>query len=114
MSKSTKSIQVMAAPVDRAMVFICEKCGKRAGGEAKHASYKLAAKLKRGVKHEFGKGEIRIVLTSCMDACPEDGISITVQPVMPGVAPMFLQADPYDIEASSESLLKTLGQFHRG
>jgi predicted metal-binding protein len=114
MPKSTKSIQTMAAPVDRAMVFICEKCGKRAGGDAKHASYKLASKLKRRIKHEFAKGEIRIVLTSCMDACPEDGISITVQPVMPGIAPMFLQADPYDIEASSESLLKIVGQFHRG
>jgi predicted metal-binding protein len=114
MSKSAKSIQTMAAPVDRAMVFICGKCGKRAGAEAKHASYKLASKFKRGVKHEFGKGEIRIALTSCMDACPEDGIAITVQPVMPGVAPMFLQADPYDIDASTDSLLKIVAQLHRG
>jgi predicted metal-binding protein len=102
----------MAAPVDRALVSICEKCGKRSGGDAKHASYKLASKLKRRVKHEFGKGEIRIVLTSCMDACPDDRIAVIVQPMMPGVAPMFLEADPYDIEASSESLFKIVGQFH--
>jgi predicted metal-binding protein len=102
----------MAAPVDRAMVFICEKCGKRAGGNAKHASYELASKLKRLLKHEFGKGETRIALTSCMDACPEDGIAVSVQPVNPSAAPMFLEADPYDVEASSESLLSIVAQLH--
>jgi predicted metal-binding protein len=102
----------MAAPVDRAMVFICEKCGKRAGGSAKHASYELASKLKRLLKHEFGKGETRIALTSCMDACPEDGIAVSVQPVNLNVAPMFLEADPHDVEASSESLLKIVAQLH--
>jgi predicted metal-binding protein len=102
----------MAAPVDRAMVFICEKCGKRAGGNAKHASYELASKLKRLLKHRFGKGETRIALTSCMDACPEDGIAISVQPVNPSAAPMFLEADPYDVEASSQSLLNIVAQLH--
>jgi predicted metal-binding protein len=102
----------MAAPVERAMVFICEKCGKRAGGNAKHASYELASKLKRLLKHEFSKGETRIALTSCMDACPEDGIAVSVQPVDPSAASMFLEADPYDVEASSESLLKIVAQLH--
>jgi predicted metal-binding protein len=110
MVKSTKSVHTMPAPVDRAMLFICEKCGKRVGGDAKHASYKLASKLKRLAKHELGKGEIRVALTSCMDACPEERIAIAVQPVIPGMPPMFLEADPYDIEASSEALLKILRQ----
>jgi predicted metal-binding protein len=112
MPKSTKSVRTMVPPVDRAMVFICEKCGKRAGGDAKHASFELASKLKRLMKHEFGKGEMRIALTSCMDACPEDGIAISVQPVDASIAPMYLEADPYDVEASSESLLKIVCQLH--
>jgi predicted metal-binding protein len=110
MVKFTKSVQTMPAPVDRAMVFICEKCSKRVGGEAKHASHKLASKLKRLAKHELGKGEIRVALTSCMDACPEERIAISVQPVNLRVAPMFLEADPRDIEASSAALLKILRQ----
>jgi predicted metal-binding protein len=110
MVKSTKSVHTMPAPVGRAMVFICEKCSKRIGGDAKHASYKLASKLKRLAKHEFGKGEVRIALTSCMDACPEERIAIALHPVTAGIAPLFLEADPHDIEASSESLLSTLRQ----
>jgi predicted metal-binding protein len=106
MPKSVGPIQTMAAPVERAMVFICEKCGKRAGESAKHASYKLASKLKRDMKHEFGKREVRIVLTSCMNACPDDAIAISLQSLLPGRAPLFLEADVYDIEASSASLLK--------
>lgn len=94
------------------MVFICEKCGKRAGGNAKHASFELASKLKRLLKHELGKGATRIALTSCMDACPENAIAVAVQPVDPNVAPLFLEADAYDVEASSESLLKIVARLH--
>ena len=112
MPKPSKTVRTMAAPVNRAMVFICEKCGKRAGGDAKHSSYELASKLKRLLKHELGKGETRIVLTSCMDACPKDGIAVSVQPVNPSVAPLFLEADPYDVESSSESLLEIVAQSH--
>ncbi len=101
----------MEAPVNRAMVFICEKCGKRVGSDTKHASYELASKLKRLLKHEVGKGEMRISLTSCMDACPDDAIAIAVQPVNTTSAPMFLQADPHEVEASAESLLKIVLQM---
>ncbi len=111
MPKATKCVRTMQAPVNRAMVFICGKCGKRVGGDTKHASYELASKLKRLLKHEFGKGEMRIALTSCMDACPDDAIAIAVQPVKPASAPMFLEADPHDIEASAESLLKIVAQM---
>jgi predicted metal-binding protein len=98
----------MAPPVELAMVFICEKCGKRDGD--KHASHKLASKLKRGVKRELGKGRVRIVLTSCMDACPEDRIAVLFQSLIPGVVPLFLEADPADIDGSAESLLKITSQ----
>ena len=88
------------------MVFICEKCGKRAGDGDKHASHKLASKLKRRVKRELGKGRVRIVLTSCMDACPEDRIAVLFQSLIPGIAPLFLEADPADIDGGAEYLLK--------
>jgi predicted metal-binding protein len=96
----------MAPPVEDAMVFICEKCGKRADDGDKHASHKLASKFKRRVKREFGKGRVRIVLTSCMDACPDNRIAILFQSMIPGVAPLFLEADPSDIDGSAEALLQ--------
>jgi len=108
MVKPSKPVQTMPAPVQWAMVFVCEKCSKRIGGTAKHASRELASKLKRLAKHELGKGEVRVALTSCMDACPDQRIAISVQPVARGIAPMFFEADPDDVEASSVALLKLL------
>jgi len=107
---SRKALQRLAPPVQDAMVFICEKCGKRAADGNKHAGHKLASKLKRRIKRELGKGRVRIVLTSCMDACPVDRIAILVQSMTPGVAPLFLDADPGDVDGSAEALLKVASQ----
>ena len=115
MSKPGKTIQAAEAPVKRAMVFICEKCGKRIGGSGhKNASYHLASRFKRDLKRTFDKGDVRIVLTSCMDVCPEDSVAICVQPTAPGSAALFLLADIDDIEASSEELAKIVRRSSSG
>jgi hypothetical protein len=77
--------------VNQAMVFICEKCGKRAKGSDKNPSHRLASKFKRLTKDEFGKGSVRIALTSCMDICPDDQIAISIQPTVPERASAFLR-----------------------
>ncbi len=110
-SKSRGALQPLPAPVNRAIVFICQKCGKRAGGSEKHASSELASKIKRATKREFGKGEVRVVLTTCMDACPEEGISVALQPVKSGSASMLLQADVHDVDGGSEALLQLVRQM---
>lgn len=95
-------------PVNRAMVFICEKCGKRAKSSDKNPSHRLASKFKRLTKAEFGKGDVRIALTSCLDLCPDDQIAISIQPTAPGDSSVFLVSAIEDLEASSEALLNTL------
>jgi predicted metal-binding protein len=90
------------------MVFICEKCGKRIGQSGKNASHRLASHFKHEVKREFDKGDVRIVLTTCMDICPEDRVTVAIAPNAPGIAPTFLVADVDDIEASSEALIGAL------
>jgi hypothetical protein len=45
-----------------------------------------------------------------MDACPEDRIAILFQSLIPGVAPLFLEADPGDIDGSAEYLLNMTGR----
>ena len=90
------------------MVFICEKCGRRNDFDGKNPSHRLASKLKRACKRRFERGEIRIALTSCMDVCPEDQITVLIQ-LVSGVHPMqFRQADLKDVDGASERLLQIL------
>jgi predicted metal-binding protein len=108
MSKAKRTIRDAESPVSRAMVFICEKCGRRGDFEGKNASHRLASKLKRACKRRLERGEVRVALTSCMDVCPEDQITVLIQP-MDGVHPArFRQADITDVDAASERLLEIL------
>jgi predicted metal-binding protein len=90
------------------MVFVCEKCGKRAGESGKNPSHRLASKFKRLTKREFAKGDVRIVLTSCMDICPDDQIAISIQPTATEHAAGFWTIDVADLDASSEALMAIL------
>lgn len=112
--KSSKAIHSIEPPVDQAMVFICEKCGKRAKGSDKNPSHRLASKFKRLAKDEFGKGSVRIALTSCMDICPDEQIAISIQPTALRYASAFVVSDVHDLDASSEGLLKTLRDVLEG
>jgi predicted metal-binding protein len=112
--KSSKSIHSIEAPVNQAMVFICEKCGKRTKGSDKNPSHRLASKFKRMTKDEFGKGSVRIALTSCMDICPDDQIAISIQPTAPDCASAFVVSDVEDLDASSDALVKTLRHVLQG
>ncbi len=103
MAKHFRLVHPSSAPVSQALVFICEKCGKRAGAD-KHDSHRLASKLKRHIKNEFSKGDIRIVLTSCMDLCPEDRIAVSLQPVDSTLAPTFWEVDLDDLQEGSRAL----------
>jgi predicted metal-binding protein len=111
MSKSVLSS--LQAP-GRALVFICEKCGKRVGDSTRHASDELARSLKHAARREFGKHQVRIALTSCMDVCPEDAISVLLQPLDPGRKSVLLQADAHDPDASSEALIQRLRNVRQG
>jgi len=108
MSKTKKLVRDAESPVSRAIVFICEKCGRRADLDGKNASHRLAAKLKRACKRRFERGEVRIALTSCMDICPEEQITVLIQPVSGVHATRFRQADIKDVDGASERLLQIL------
>jgi predicted metal-binding protein len=103
--KPKRLVHPVESPVAQAMVSICEKCGKRVGGSGKNASHRLASHFKRQVKRQFSKGDIRIVLTSCMDICPDDCIAVAITPNGPGIASFFVAVDIDDVEASSEALI---------
>ena len=112
--KMSKSIHSIEPPVNQAMVFICEKCGKRAKGSDKNPSHRLASKIKRLTKDEFGKGSVRIALTSCMDICPDDQIALSIQPMAGDRTSAFFVSDIEDLYASSAALVKTLRHVLQG
>jgi hypothetical protein len=110
MIKAKRLITDAESPVSRAMVFICEKCGRRGDFDGKNASYRLASKLKHACKRHLERGEVRVALTSCMHVCPEDQITVLIQPVGGGHPARFRQADIKDVGAASERLLEILLQ----
>jgi predicted metal-binding protein len=112
-SKAKTPVTDAKSPVTRGIVFICEKCGRRDDRDGKNASHRLASKLKRACKRRFGRAEVRVVLTSCMDLCPEKQITVLVQPVAGGQT-QFRQADIRDVDAASERLIEILEQSADG
>ena len=94
-------------PATRALVFVCERCGKRAGG-SRRLSYELASKVKRKAKQRWGKGEVRVALTSCIDACPEDAISVSVLPLKGAHSTELVAAGIDDLDEASDDLLRLL------
>ena len=108
MSKAKRLVRDAESPVSRAIVFICEKCGRRGDFDGKNASHRLASKLKRACKRRLERGEVRVALTSCMDVCPEDQITVLIQPVSAVHPARFLQADIRDVDGASERLLEIL------
>jgi predicted metal-binding protein len=72
-------MQPIDAPVSNALVLVCEKCGKRLDSDFdENPSRQLVSRLKKLAKKRFGRGEVRAVLTSCMDICPDDRVSVAL------------------------------------
>ena len=96
----------MEPPVSRALVFVCGRCGKRAGDSS--LSYRLASDVKRKAKRQWGKREVRVVLTSCMDACPDNAISVSVQPLRGARAPLLIEACVDKLDDAGDALIRML------
>jgi predicted metal-binding protein len=70
-------------------------------------SRELLSRLKKASRNMFEKGEIRAALTSCLDICPEDRISVAIVPTEKGSgATRYFTVKASDIEATSEKILK--------
>ena len=108
MTKIKKLVSDAESPVSRAIVFVCEKCGRRSDIDGKNASHRLASKLKRACKRRFERGEVRVALSGCMDVCPEGQITVLIQPVRGIHATQFRQADIRDVDGATERLLQIL------
>lgn len=91
-----------------AAVLVCEKCGKKQRDSGKNPSHQLASKLKRLGKQKFDKGDLRVVLTSCLDLCPDERIAVALVPTQHDKAAVFLEVDTEDLEASSLAIANSI------
>lgn len=72
-------IETTAAPVTEALIFICEKCGKKIGNaDRENPSRDLQQDLKAMIRESGSKGVIRAALTSCIDLCPKNAIAVAI------------------------------------
>jgi len=66
----SKALESAKAP-NFTTIFVCEKCGH-------NDARALKSELKEKIKSRGLKGEVKVVLTSCMDLCPKDGVSVAL------------------------------------
>ena len=78
---SDKNIKQVPAPVSDALIMVCEKCGKKVAGTDdpdQNPSRQFQKAMKEKVKAKFGKGKVRPVVSSCLDVCPKDEITVAI------------------------------------
>lgn len=107
MAKDSRLLQVVDPPVDRAVVFVCEKCGKRAD-YGRNPSHELASRIKRLAKRDLDKRDVRSVLTSCLKLCPEDRIAVTLVSTAAHTGPVFFEADYDDVDATAHAVIDAI------
>jgi predicted metal-binding protein len=72
---------VVDPPFSTGLILICDKCGKRMKADFdENPSRELVARLKKASKQVFGKGQVRAALTSCLDICPQERVSVAIVP----------------------------------
>ena len=74
-------MHVVDPPFSTGLILICDKCGKRLEADYdENPSRELVARLKKASKDAFGKREVRAALTSCLDICPDNRITVAIVP----------------------------------
>lgn len=71
MSKSSRerhALHIEPAPWSR-LVLVCSKCMRRQDRED------LRGDLRKALKHACRK-DVRVVLSGCLDLCPDDGVAV--------------------------------------
>lgn len=104
MRKVSRLISPVEAPASCALVMVCESCGKRAVDTGGDSSKRLASRIKKICKRRWEKGEVRAILTSCMNVCPDDRIAVCIAPSAAQSTVSYLTVPADDVESSAEAV----------
>jgi predicted metal-binding protein len=101
-------MDVVDPPVSTGLILICDKCGKRMkAGFDENPSRELVARLKKASKDVFGKGQVRAALTSCLDLCPDNRISVAIVPTgSHSEAARYFTVKAADMKDTGEKIIK--------
>ena len=101
-------MHVVDPPFSTGLILICDKCGKRLEADYdENPSRELVARLKKASKDAFGKREVRAALTSCLDICPDNRISVAIVPTGGQSAQaQYLTVKASDLKGSSETIVE--------
>lgn len=94
-------------PWSDALVMVCSKCFKRRGGSGGELKSEddLKGYLKSEFKHGGYKGKVRVVVSTCLDICPDDKLAVAVarRHTQPALKTLVV-----DFETKPEELYKEL------
>ena len=98
-------MKIAAAPVSEALILICEKCGKKLVGDTdSNPARDLQQELKAKIYEQGLKGQVRAVVTTCMDVCPKNEIAVAISPARGGDD--FLTLEMNELSGAADALLK--------
>jgi|GEM_PF-2172927 len=103
----------LPTPIKRALVLICEKCGRKCSSEFDdNPSRRLQKKLKASARERFGKKEVRAVLTTCLDVCLKNKITVSVVNVHTESSAQgaieFFEVEPTHIQTAVDKILERI------
>jgi predicted metal-binding protein len=99
-------MDVVDPPVSTGLILICDKCGKRMKADFdENPSRELVARLKKASKQVFDKRQVRAALTSCLDICPDNRISVAIVPTgQHSQGARYFTVKASDLKATSEEI----------
>ncbi len=105
---SPKVLETAAAPVQRAIIMVCEKCGQKLvavgdKSDAVNPALEFQKQMKLEIKERFGKGVVRAVSSSCLDLCPQGRIAVGVANANDGLE--FFTVAPEKLSLAKTELL---------
>lgn len=96
-------------PVSRALVLICEKCGKKISGDGHdNVARQMQQSLKSTIADAGQKGVVRAVVTTCLNVCPKDAVAVAFVPSHGSSAEYFTVEAPSLRAAEAELLARAL------
>lgn len=101
------TIANVEAPVRESMLWICEKCGlKLADKKDENPSRSLQKLVKKNLAEQSRKGEVRSMVTSCMNICPKGKIAACI--VHFGKGNPSTRFYEFELDKNSEALAAAL------
>ena len=95
-------------PINKALILICEKCGKKIQGEGENPSQVLQQSLKNEIASTFGKGKVKAVLTTCLSLCPVEKITVVIAPLEGREKTQYYEVSPPNLAELPKLILSKM------